>query len=42
MGKLVKQLELDALGPNFSRPSLSTYPYSNFQPMFNVSFVKIS
>ena len=40
-GKLVKQLELDALGPTFSRPS-STYPYSNFWPMFNVSFFKIS
>ena len=42
MGKLVKQLELDALGPIFSRPSPSTYPYSNFQSMFNVSFFKIS
>ena len=30
MGKLVKQLNLDALGPTFSRPSPSTYPYSNF------------
>ena len=28
MGKLVKQLELDALGPAFSRPSPSTHPYS--------------
>ena len=42
MGKLVKQLELDALGPTFSRLSPSTYPYSNFQPMFNASFFKIS
>ena len=42
MGKLGKQLELDALGPTFSRPSPSTYPYSNFQPMFNASFFKIS
>ena len=40
MGKLVKQLELDALA--FSRPSPSTYPYSNFQPMYNVSFFKVS
>ena len=28
MGKLVKQLELDALGPAFSRPSPSTHPFS--------------
>ena len=42
MGKLPKQLELDVLGPSFSRPSLSTYPYSNFWPMFNESFFKIS
>ena len=41
MGKLGKQSELDALGPTFSRPS-PTYPYSNFQPMFNASFFKIS
>ena len=38
MGKLPKQLELDVLGPTFSRPSLSTYTYSNFWPMFNASF----
>ena len=38
MGKLVKQLELDALVHTFSRPSPSTYPYSNFWPMFNASF----
>ena len=42
MGKLPKQLELDVLGPSFSRPSLSTYPYSNFWPMFNASSFKIS
>ena len=42
MGKLAEQLELDALGPTLSRPSPSTYPYSNFQPTFNVSFFKIS
>ena len=42
MGKLVKRLELDVLGPIFSRPSPSTYPYSNFQPMFDASFFKIS
>ena len=42
MGKLVKLLELDTLGPTFSRPSSSTYPYSNLWPMFNVSFFKIS
>ena len=36
MGKLVKQLELDALRATFSRPS-PTYPYSNFWPMFNAS-----
>ena len=41
-GKLVKQLELDALGPNFSSPSPSIYPNSNFPLMFNVSFFKIS
>lgn len=38
MGKLAKQLELDALGSTFSRPSPSTYPYSEFLPMFNESF----
>ena len=38
MGKLAKQLELDALGSTFSRPSPSTYPYSKFLPMFNESF----
>ena len=37
MGKLVKQLELDALGPTFSKSS-PTYAYSNFWPMFNASF----
>ena len=42
MGKLIKQLELDALGSTFSRPSPSTYPPSNFQFMFNASFFKIS
>ena len=42
MGKLAKQLELDALGSTFSRPSPSTYPYSNFWSMFNVPFFKIS
>ena len=42
MGKLDKQLEFDALGPTFSRPSPSTCPYSNFWLMFNVSFFKIS
>ena len=42
MGNLVKQLELDTLGPTFSRLSPSTYPYSNFQSMFNVSFFKFS
>ena len=42
MGKLDKQLEFDALGPTFSRPSPSTCPYSNFCLMFNVSFFKIS
>ena len=42
MGKLVKQLELDALGPTFSSPSPSIYPNSNFPPMFNVSSFKIS
>ena len=42
MGKLVKQLELGALGPTFSRLSSSAYPYSNFQPMFNAPFFKIS
>ena len=36
-GKLVKQLELDALGPTFSKSS-PTYAYSNFWPMFNASF----
>ena len=38
MGKLAKQLELDALGSTFSRPSPSTYPYCKFLPMFNESF----
>lgn len=38
MGKLAKQLELDALGSTFYRPSPSTYPYSEFLPMFNESF----
>ena len=38
MGKLPKQLELDVLGPTFSRPSLSTYTYSNFWLMFNAFF----
>ena len=38
MGKLAKQLDLDALGPTFSRPSPSTYVYSKFWPMFNASF----
>ena len=42
MGKLAEQLELDALGSTFSRPSPSTYPYSKFLPMFNESFFKIS
>ena len=42
MGKLVKQLELDTLGPTFSRPSPSTYLYSKFWPMFNTSIFKIS
>ena len=42
MGKLAEQLDLDALGSTLSRPSPSTYPYSNFQPMFNASFFKIS
>ena len=37
MGKLAKQLELDALGSAFSRPFPSTYPYSKFLPMFNES-----
>ena len=41
MGKLVKQLELNALGPTFPRPS-STYLSSNFWPMFKESFFKIS
>ena len=38
MDILVKLLELDALGPTFSRTSPSTYLYSNFQPIFNASF----
>ena len=38
MGKLGKQLQLDALGPTFPRPSPSAYPYYNFRPMFNASF----
>ena len=38
MGKLAKQLDLDALGPTFSRPSPYTYVYSKFWPMFNASF----
>ena len=42
VGKLVRQLELDALGPTFFRPSPSIYPNSNFPLMFNVSFFKIS
>ena len=42
MGKLVRQLELDALGPTFSRPPSSTYPYSSSQSMFNASSFKIS
>ena len=42
MGKLVKQLELVALGPTFARASSSPYPYFNFWPMFNAYFCKIS
>ena len=36
MGKLPEQLELDALGPTFSRLSPATYPYPNFRPMFKM------
>ena len=39
-GKTDGELELDALDPTFSRLSYSTYPYSNFWPIFNASFAK--
>ena len=40
MGKLTEELELDALDPTFPRSSHSTYPHSNFWPIFNASFAK--
>ena len=42
MGKPVKWLELDALGPTFSRPPPSTYSHPKFLTMFNASFFKNS
>ena len=42
MGKLVKQLELDALGPSFLGPLLLLTLILTFSPCLNASFFKIS
>ena len=42
MGKLVKQLGLDAMGPTFTGPPSHINPYSDFWPLSNVSFLKVS
>ena len=42
MGKLAKQLGLDAMGPTFTGPPSHINPYSDFWPLSNVSFLKVS
>ena len=42
MGKLVKQLGLDDMGPTFTGPASHINPYSDFWPLSNVSFLKVS
>ena len=41
MGKLVKQLGLDAMGPTFTGSLSHINPYSDFRPLSNVSFFKM-
>ena len=42
MGKLAKQLGLDAMGPTFTGPPSHIKPYSDFQPLSKASFFKFS
>ena len=42
MGKLVKQLGLDSMGPTFTGPPSHINPHSDFQPVSNASVFKVS